>query len=674
MLKLFQKKNLWAEARNAILIFLALAVIMVSSAVIELRQSKKELLQLMATQSHSLLESLLISSQNILRNNQLLARSYRERMVNTADLIKILYERHRATPQVLREMARENTIRAIQIIHPSGEPVVQISANGEKPLPMKSVKQLLLPIFNGETDTLIFVLRNRKQQNIPLYIIALASKDHSAIVLTVDAREMVASNSRAGFGPLLRSVVIRNPFIIYAALQDTSMLLAASGNVRELEALNDSPFLRHAFYDSLYLTRITDFDSVHVFEAVHPFSFNGRKLGLFRLGLSMKPVNDINARIYRRLIFITILLIVLGGFMLTYLFTKQRFYSLKKDYAVVETYSTNIIQNVSDAIIVCDENEGIRIFNRAAEKLFAKKESEVLGRPLNHALGKAPCAPLLEESFSLRQIECKFKNQVKILLVSKTKFTIHETATNTIFVIRDLTEQKAMEEQLNRKKRLTAMGELAAGVAHEIRNPLNAIATIVQQLDKDFEPPQHKEEYHSLARLVYNEVKRINRTIQDFLQFSRPEPLRPKNFEIKSLIDQIVMQYQNEAQRKNIALQAALQWNGTVFADPDKLAQVLSNLVRNALEAMNDGGRIHINVKKLKNDRLQITVADTGPGIPKEMQAKIFNLYFTTKASGTGIGLSIVQRIVDQHNGLIRVNSVPGEGTEFIIQIPRNCC
>ena len=672
--KIFGKKKFWTEARSIFLIFLALAIIMISSAVIELRQSKKELLQLMTTQSHSLLESLLISSQNILRNNQFLKESYRQRMLNNANLVKILYEHGQAQPQILRTLAKENNIQSVQIVKASGQRVINIPANRQNFLSDQSLRQLFAPIFKGETDTLVLGLRTNNPQNPYLYVVALSAKDSAAIVLTVDGRGILTSNARAGFGPLLRSVAQRNPFIVYAALQDTSTLLAASGNVRELEAINDSPFLKHAFEDSLYSTRVTAFDSLNVFEAVHPFAFNGHKMGLFRLGLSMKPVNDINARIYRRLIFITFLLIILGGFMLTYLFTKQRFYSLKQDYDVVETYSTNIIHNVSDAIIVCDKNKGIRIFNHAAEKLFGKKEKDVKNHSLEAVLGNAQCAELLEETFTLRQIECKLQEQVKILLVSKTNFAVNDEAQNTIFVIRDLTDQKAMEEQLNRKQRLTAMGELAAGVAHEIRNPLNAIATVVQQLDKDFEPPEHSEEYHGLARLVYDEVKRINRTIQDFLHFSRPEPLRPDHFEIKTLVDKILMQYQSEARRKKIELKANLNWQGTVFADQDKLAQVLGNLVRNAIEAISTRGKIEITVDFLPNDRLQISVSDTGQGIPVGMQAKIFNLYFTTKAQGTGIGLSIVQRIVDQHNGVIRIHSEQGKGTDFIIRIPRQCC
>jgi PAS domain S-box-containing protein len=674
MAKLFNRKNFWSEVRNVLLIFLALAVLMISSAVIELRQSKKELLQLMDTQSHSLLESLLISSQNILRNNHFLIESFRRQMLNNASLVKILYEQHKATPKVLKALAQANDIQSIQIFKASGKKVIDFRLNGKIALPEASYKQFFAPIFTGETDTLILGLRLKKPRKMYLYIVALSSKEHAAIILTVDGQEIITSNARAGFGPLLRSVAQQNPFIVYAALQDTNTLLAASGNVRELEALNASPFLKRAYHDSLYLTRITQFDSIDVFEAVHPFSFNGHKLGLFRLGLSMKPVEDINARIYRRLIFITLLLVILGSFMLTYLFTKQRFYSLKQDYALVETYSTNIIQNVSDAIIVCDQNKGVRIFNRAAEALFGLTESDIKGKTLENVLPNSQCTRLLQEPFSLRQIECKVANKTRILLVSKTDFTIDNTAGNTIFVIRDLTDQKALEEQLNRKERLTAMGELAAGVAHEIRNPLNAIATVVQQLDKDFEPPENAEEYHALARLVYNEVKRINQTIQDFLQFSRPEPLRPQNFELESLIKNIVMQYQSEARKKNVELTAEWRWKGIVYWDKDKWAQVLGNLVRNAIEAIDGPGQAKITVEEAEDNRIRLRVSDTGKGIPPEMQTKIFNLYYTTKASGTGIGLSIVQRIVDQHNGVIRINSVPGKGSEFVITVPKICC
>ena len=668
-------KKWFPQARNLIFIFVSVAVLMVSSAIIELNQSKKELLQLMSTQSHSLLESLLIASQNILRSNEYLSQSYKKRLLNNATFVKILYERNELNNTILHRLTQSNKIYSIQVFAKNGRLLFSNwLADQKSPRPPKPPIDLLYPIFTRQADTLILGIRPSKKSDEYQYTVAVAAKDRSAIVLKMDASELIRSNAQAGFGHLLRNIALQNPFIIYTALQDTTTLLAASGNVRELEPLNASAFLQRSFYDSLFLTRITNFDSLHVFEAVHPFSYKGRKMGLFRLGLSLQPVNDINRRIYRRLLFITILLILLGSFMLTYIFTKQRFYLLKKEYAVVETYSRNIIQNVSDAILVFDRQKGIRIFNTAAEKLFSVKADDVLNRPLETLLQKAGCTELFTENFSMNFFECTLQGRLKYLLVSKAYFTDSDDTRSTIIVIRDFTEQRNLEEQLKRKERLTAMGELAAGVAHEIRNPLNTIATIVQQLDKDFEPAEGAEEFHELAQLVYNEVKRINQTIEDFLRFSRPEPIRPEHFKLRPFINTLLLQYSTSAKEKGIDLSAEILWDGTVYWDKNKMAQVLGNLIRNAIEAIPGKGQITLHIQKISEERIELVVADTGPGIPPDVQKKIFNLYFTTKARGTGIGLSIVQRIIDQHNGLIKVHSEPGKGTQFIIQLPIVCC
>ena len=128
--------------------------------------------------------------------------------------------------------------------------------------------------------------------------------------------------------------------------------------------------------------------------------------------------------------------------------------------------------------------------------------------------------------------------------MSKSLFHDQEEIENIILVIRDLTEQRRLEDQMQREQRLTAMGELASGVAHEIRNPLNTIGTIIQQLNKDFEPEKNPEEYHELAELVQGEVKRINETVEDFLRFARPEPIHPELFEVQHLLEMIEKQYQ----------------------------------------------------------------------------------------------------------------------------------
>ncbi len=254
--------------------------------------------------------------------------------------------------------------------------------------------------------------------------------------------------------------------------------------------------------------------------------------------------------------------------------------------------------------------------------------------------------------------------------MSKNSIEIEDGKITYILLLRDLTELKQLELQVQRRERLTALGELASGVAHEIRNPLNAIGTVIQQLDRDFEPVENREDYHQLSRLVYQEVKRINRTIENFLTFARPEPLSIEEFELKDFLEEIRQQYDPMVRKRGMELEIITEWQGKVAWDRGKMKQVLSNLLQNSIEAMTESGMVTITVNKLSAQSLEFRVVDDGPGIPAEIHRKIFNLYFTTKPSGTGIGLSIVQQLVDLHRGVIILESQESKGTAFIIRLP----
>jgi signal transduction histidine kinase len=215
------------------------------------------------------------------------------------------------------------------------------------------------------------------------------------------------------------------------------------------------------------------------------------------------------------------------------------------------------------------------------------------------------------------------------------------------------------------------MGELASGVAHEIRNPLNTISTITQQLNKDFKPLENSDEYYTLTNLVNKEIKRINKTVQDFLRFSRPEKISLQKFELAELIDQIQAQYNSLLKEKNISFNKSVEWNGIVNWDRNQIQQVIMNLMQNSIDAITEAGEITFKIKEF-NNRINIKIRDNGSGIPEHIQNKIFNLYYTTKASGTGIGLSIIQRIIFEHNGTLEFESEENIGTTFIIRLPIN--
>ena len=665
-------KPILVRPRFLLLIFLVLAALMISSALIELQQSKIELLSLMSDQAHSFLESLIIASQNALAMNDQMEKSYRERSLNNASVIKKLYQEKKITETRLKEIAEQNKIFRINIFNPDGENIYSSHPGQPSDLPENiDPEDLLYPIFDGDQDTLIIGMRHARSQGGYRYIVALAAEDRSAIVLNVDAQELIDLRKTTGFGILLRKIA-NNPGIIFIALQDSVSILAASGAVTDLEAIRHDSFLYKAYSDSLFLTRTVTLDSLQVFETVLPFTYQNQTVGLFRLGLSLQPVQVINDRIYRRLIIITIVLVIIGFIIFTFILIRQRYDLLHKQYEEIETYSSNIIQKVSDAIIVYDGENRIKVINRAAEILCGCTEREVLSLSLHALIPDVLAKQILNDPSTMQQIDGIINQQSRYLLVSKTRLSDRQASEMTILVLRDLTEQKRLEDQVQRKERLSAMGQLASGVAHEIRNPLNTIGTIVQQLDKDFEPLKQGQEYHQLAGLVYKEVRRINDSIEKFLRFSRPEPINPAPFLLSDLLEQLKLQYQALVDSHNVQFRLDLRWDGMVRWDLQQMKQVFMNLFQNALEAIETKGVIQVIVNSTQHEKVEISVHNDGQEIPDSIKSKIFNLYFTTKAKGTGIGLSIVQRIILEHDGIISVESQPGQGTSFIIRMPVN--
>lgn len=658
------------QPKFLIIIFLIVAALVISSAIYELNQSKKEMYELMAEQSHSLLETTLTASQNALLSYEELDNEIKNKLLSNANIIRLLYEEKKISNKILEKIAKQNNFYRIKIFNRYGKKLF-LSHKEDAPaiLEKEQALKVLTPIFNGSSKILIIGLNKPPYQNKYKYTVALAAKDKSAIALNIDAEELLEFRKKIGFGILLKKVTL-NKEIIYAALQDSSGILAASGNVKLLENTYNSPFLKNSLSDSAFAWRTAKFDSVEIFEAVHPLTYKNNVVGLFRLGLSLEPIHRINSRIKRRLLISGIILFILGSLLLTYIFTKQNFNILKKEFKSLEAYSDRIIRNVSDAVIVIDENKKIKIFNSASSKLFNINEKEIIGSDLSRLFNTKDFDEIINSDFHIKQFITTLNNHNKYLLISKNNFTTEDDKQNTVLVIRDLTEQKLLEEKIQRKERLVAMGELASGVAHEVRNPLNTIGTIVQQLNKDFEPKNNAEEFDSLTNLVNKEVKRINETVQSFLRFAKPLPVKPKEFALSDLIKQIEEQYFAMLKDKSIKLIIQQNWKGNVVWDRNQIQQVLMNLMQNAYDAIEFEGEIKIEINKGNHNNIKIKIYDNGKGIPKHILNNIFNLYFTTKAKGTGVGLSIVQQIIYEHNGTIYVNSQKGKGTTFTIDLP----
>ncbi len=227
-----------------------------------------------------------------------------------------------------------------------------------------------------------------------------------------------------------------------------------------------------------------------------------------------------------------------------------------------------------------------------------------------------------------------------------------------------------LQNDLRRREKLSAMGELAAGVAHEIRNPLNAISMTVQRLAREFPAAEGADEQAELIKIVRREIDRISAIIRQFLEFARPAPLVKKPVLVGELISKVVALYTARAASQQVKIEWENRLSVKALLDADKITQCLVNLLENALDAVAIGGNITIHLETSRRKYFSITIEDDGAGIPPENQSRIFNLYFTTKANGTGLGLAQVLQTVSEHDGTVAVFSEPGRGTRFVLTIP----
>lgn len=234
--------------------------------------------------------------------------------------------------------------------------------------------------------------------------------------------------------------------------------------------------------------------------------------------------------------------------------------------------------------------------------------------------------------------------------------------------------QRLRLERLNRAERLATAGQLAAGAAHEIRNPLTAIRSTMQYLERGLENPEHRE----MIRGLLEEADRIGRTLDDLLQLTREGSFEPRSIDAGAVLERTLALVEKQAEQQGVVIRRRLPGAPLeIHGDPDRLRQLFLNLLLNALQAMPEGGELAVRGELMEpvygaagGAWVQIEISDTGGGIPPEALERIFDPFYTTKSEGTGLGLTISHRIVERHEGEIRIDTQPGRGTTLLLRFP----
>lgn len=367
-----------------------------------------------------------------------------------------------------------------------------------------------------------------------------------------------------------------------------------------------------------------------------------------------------------------ILILGLSGFIS--LFWLQNYRQTRQRLEDTSAFADKVISCLPVGIIATDSDGKIVVFNESMEKICGIAFQNVLGQNLEKIIGSDAMNKISslkeEKDSSEREIQLSFNNG-KSFYAGVTAAGINEndsiTHSGLIIILRDLTQIKELENNLIRHEKMAAIGNLSAGVAHEIRNPLSSIKGLATYF-RDLFP--EGSDSRDTASVMIKEVDRINRVIKDLLEFSKPSEISRSEVMLSNAVDHVFRLISADARNQNISTVSNIPDNLKCLIDRDRLSQVLLNLCRNSLEAIGNSGTISIEAKKTGRADLFIKVSDTGKGIDSEDLSKVFNPYFTTKNDGTGLGLAVAQKIIEAHAGNIRIKTEK-EGTSLIIELPK---
>ena len=651
---------------------------MITTAYFELNESKKEIFRVLSEQSSSLIETISLSSDNTLNASDEIENLIAQRLLDNARLVKNLDSLNVLTRSKLIQIGKENKLFRINIFDKKGNRVLtnRIPLPGHiHPEGNVNRHDELKPILSGETKQLILGLKSSEYSDEERFAVAVSRAfNKGAIVINLDARDFLEFRKKIGIGRIIRDIA-DNSGIEYVALQDTIGILAASASVRSMDPIEGDTFLENAMKVDSTFKRISKYKGHEVYEVVKRLKMDNNVIGLYRIGISLDEVKGVEARMYRRIIIISLILAAISIIVLSIIFTSQNLQAVSNEFVKFRTFTGTILQDMREAVIVINNNFVITLFNKSAEELFKVNRDEAINQNLTDFLNGKLSFVIDEvklqnkDTFDIQKV-VEIKNQTKFLSLSVTKNLneINEPENFTI-VINDFTERKNLEEQTKRQEKLSAMGELASGVAHEIRNPINAIGMIAQRLNKEFIPNKDSEEYKSILNVLKDEVTRINKIITQFLNYAKPLGIELKTVEANEYFDDIYRLYIDQSNFKKIHFNKLSTESIQIKIDPELMKQAIMNIVQNAIDAAGENGSVTINYYKT-GELLYIVIEDNGAGIAEDQLKKIFDLYFTTKKEGNGLGLSIAQKIVNQHNGTIIVESKIKKGTKFIIKIP----
>ena len=395
------------------------------------------------------------------------------------------------------------------------------------------------------------------------------------------------------------------------------------------------------------------------------------------IGLDMSSIEAARASDTRHIIMMAGIFLFSGLIGILLLFLVQGYRSTRTSLSRVRAFSDKLVENLPMGLVALDGEERIASVNHVACSMLSIPPARSVGLPADRVLPRDLYAHIaLSRKISPadaveREIDCTTFDGTPIPMEIILSGLADESgaAAGSLVLFRDLREVRALQKEIARSQRLASVGKLAAGVAHEVRNPLSSIkgfATYFKEKYHDIPEDQH------IATIMVEEVVRLNRVVSQLLELARPMAIQTKAVPAVPLIENSLKLAERRARENDVVIaRPVFKGIETILADPDRLNQVLLNLYLNGIEAMTTGGTLSVELSPDPNGNgVWIRVSDTGYGIPPEDLPHVFDPYFTTKPDGTGLGLANAHNIMEAHGGSIKAESRPGRGTVMQLFLP----
>ena len=558
---------------------------------------------------------------------------------------------------------------------------------------------VLVPIF------VFWTLQNISKERE--YVVRLLTEKGSALIRSMEAGARTGMMGMRGGGFRIQRLIsetAQTPDIVYLMVTDASGNILAHSDEEEIGKTHGTELdlQRISRSEKVQWRQITKQEGASTFEVFRRFSptrgpfrglHGGRMQGpwpkemrdevsppeqpeIIFVGLDMGPIEAVRKQDTTNTILLASILLLIGFAGVVSLFLAQAYRSTRTSLTRIKAFSDNVVERMPVGLVALDGNGRVISFNQAAEATLRLSSDQVTGRTASEVLPRQvlDLVAALKDSTRTaigKEFDCSFRDGRIVPLDVTLSSLKGEDGTDwgTIILCRDLTEVQNLKREVETTRRLASLGRLAAGVAHEIRNPLSSIkgfATYFRDRYRD-NPEDQK-----TSEVMIQEVDRLNRVISQLLEFARPPVIQKKRASLQSLIQRSLKMIERQTSAKGIQVLSELPSDiQDVDLDPDGINQVLLNLYLNAIEAMEQGGTLTVSLsKKESSPWVKLTVTDTGAGISREDLEHVFDPYFTTKQTGTGLGLAIVHKIIEAHRGEVRAESEVGRGTTVSVLLP----